>query len=75
MRQPRTTSWTLTFEFAGGEKVTQGWNAEWKQSVTTITVKNTSWNGSLSTGTTVTAGFLGSRAGATGLPTGSAASS
>ena len=62
------TSWTITFEFAGGEKVTQGWNGDWKQSGTTATVKNTSWNGSLSTGHTVTAGFIGSRSGPTSTP-------
>ena len=28
------SSWSLTFDFAGGQKVTQGWNAKWSQSGT-----------------------------------------
>lgn len=65
----RQTSWTLTFQLGGGEKITQGWNGDWQQSGTTVTVKNTSWNGTLSPGATVTAGFIGSRTGATATPT------
>lgn len=62
------TRWKLTFELAGGEKITQGWNGSWTQSGTTVTVKNVSWNGSLATGGTVSTGFVGSRSGATSVP-------
>ncbi|MER5182997.1 cellulose binding domain-containing protein [Streptomyces sp. NPDC002896] len=55
------TSWTLTFELGDGQKVTQGWNADWSQSGTTVTVKAPGWSQSLATGATATAGFLGSR--------------
>ncbi|MFF8593699.1 cellulase family glycosylhydrolase [Streptomyces sp. NPDC015220] len=63
------TGWSLTFDFAGGQKVTQGWNAKWSQSGTTVTAVNESYNGSLGTGASVSAGFLGSGPGSTGAPT------
>ena len=55
------SSWKLTFDFAGGQKVTQGWNAKWSQSGTTVTAANESYNGSLATGASVSAGFIASR--------------
>ncbi|MBK3638166.1 cellulose binding domain-containing protein, partial [Streptomyces sp. MBT97] len=44
------SSWNLTFDFANGQKVTQGWSARWSQSGTTVTASNESWNGALGTG-------------------------
>ncbi|MFR0356114.1 cellulose binding domain-containing protein [Streptomyces sediminimaris] len=58
-----TSSWKLGFDFADGQKVTQGWNAEWSQSGTAVTAANESYNGSLATGASVSAGFLASRPG------------
>ncbi|MFR9798824.1 cellulose binding domain-containing protein [Streptomyces sp. MS06] len=63
------SSWTLTFDFADGQEVTQGWNAEWSQSGTTVTAANESWNGALGTGASVSAGFLASYSGANTAPT------
>ncbi|MBG0851193.1 cellulase family glycosylhydrolase [Streptomyces spinoverrucosus] len=63
------TGWTLTFDFAGGQKVSQGWNAKWSQSGTTVTATNESWNGSLATGASVSAGFLASWSGNNAVPT------
>ncbi|MEV5954925.1 cellulose binding domain-containing protein [Streptomyces sp. NPDC051987] len=63
------SSWSMSFDFAGGQKVTQGWNAKWSQSGTTVTAANESWNGSLATGAGVTAGFLGSWSGSNPVPT------
>ncbi|MFF4399034.1 cellulase family glycosylhydrolase [Streptomyces sp. NPDC001480] len=63
------SSWNLTFDFANGQKVTQGWNAKWSQSGTTVTAANETWNGSLGTGASVSAGFLGSRSGSNSVPT------
>ena len=57
-------SWSLGFDFAGGQKVTQGWNAKWSQSGTTVTAANESYNGALGTGASVSAGFLASWSGA-----------
>ncbi|MFF4489499.1 cellulase family glycosylhydrolase [Streptomyces sp. NPDC001544] len=63
------SSWNLTFDFAEGQKVTQGWNAKWSQSGTTVTAASESWNGSLGTGASVSAGFLASRSGSNAVPT------
>ncbi|EFF93969.1 cellulose 1,4-beta-cellobiosidase, partial [Streptomyces sp. e14] len=54
------TGWSLTFDFPGGQEVTQGWNAKWSQSGATVTAVNESWNGSLGSGASVDAGFLAS---------------
>lgn len=61
--------WTLTFDLADGQKVTQGWNAKWSQSGTTVTAANESWNGSVGAGASVSAGFLGSSSGSNAVPT------
>ncbi|MER6273348.1 cellulose binding domain-containing protein [Streptomyces sp900105755] len=63
------SGWSLGFDFAGGQKVTQGWNAKWSQSGTTVTAANESWNGSLATGKSVSAGFLGTWSGSNTAPT------
>ncbi|MFJ4833076.1 cellulose binding domain-containing protein [Streptomyces sp. NPDC088747] len=63
------SSWNLTFDYAQGQKVTQGWNAKWSQSGTTVTAANESWNGALGSGASVSAGFLASRAGSNAVPT------
>lgn len=63
------SSWKLTFDFANGQKVTQGWSAKWSQSGTTVTAANESWNGSLGTGASVSAGFIASASGANAVPT------
>ncbi|GGQ84419.1 cellulase family glycosylhydrolase [Streptomyces asoensis] len=62
------SSWNLTFDFANGQKVTQGWSARWSQSGTTVTASNESWNGALGTGASVSAGFIASTAGANAVP-------
>ena len=54
------SGWSLSFDFAAGQKVSQGWNAQWSQSGTTVTAVNESYNGSLATGASVSAGFLAS---------------
>ncbi|GEC03310.1 endoglucanase [Streptomyces spinoverrucosus] len=63
------TSWTLSFDLAGGQQVSQGWNAKWSQSGTTVTATNENWNGSLATGASVSAGFLASWSGSNAVPT------
>ncbi|MER6567302.1 cellulose binding domain-containing protein [Streptomyces sp. NPDC001093] len=67
--QASLSSWRIGFDFADGQKVTQGWNAEWSQSGTTVTAGNESYNGSLGTGASVTAGFLASWSGSNTAPT------
>ncbi|WP_203620415.1 cellulase family glycosylhydrolase [Streptomyces sp. SID8499] len=63
------TGWSLTFDFPGGQEVTQGWNAKWSQSGATVTAVNESWNGSLGSGASVDAGFLASGPAGTSAPT------
>ncbi|MGW7239505.1 cellulase family glycosylhydrolase [Streptomyces sp. NPDC054804] len=63
------SGWSLGFGFANGQKVTQGWSAKWSQSGTAVTAANESWNGSLATGASVSAGFLGSWSGSNAVPT------
>ncbi|MCX4420057.1 cellulase family glycosylhydrolase [Streptomyces mirabilis] len=63
------SGWSLTFDFANGQKVGQGWNATWSQSATTVTAANESWNGALGSGASVSAGFLASWSGSNAVPT------
>ncbi|MFK4104708.1 cellulase family glycosylhydrolase [Streptomyces sp. NPDC019531] len=63
------SSWSLAFDFAGGQELTQGWNAKWSQSGTTVTASNESYNGSLASGASVSAGFIASWSGSNAVPT------
>ncbi|MBC9719344.1 cellulose binding domain-containing protein [Streptomyces sp. TRM66268-LWL] len=65
---PATSSWDLKFDFAAGQKVTQGWSAKWTQTGTSVTAANEAWNGSLATGASVSAGFIGSWSGTNPVP-------
>ncbi|MFD3496621.1 cellulase family glycosylhydrolase [Streptomyces sp. NPDC058678] len=63
------SSWKLTFDLTNGQKVNQGWNAKWSQSGTTVTAANESYNGSLGTGASISAGFLATSSGSNAVPT------
>jgi hypothetical protein len=64
------TSWKLTFDFAGNQVVSQGWNGNFAQTSKTVTVTNASWNGSVASGGTVAdVGFNGSYTGTNADPT------
>ncbi|MET7594281.1 cellulose binding domain-containing protein [Streptomyces sp. NPDC004082] len=63
------SGWSLTFELPDGRKVSQGWNAKWSQTGSTVTAANESWNGSLATGAEVGAGFIASSTGGAPTPT------
>ena len=63
------TSWNLTFSFANGQAVTQGWSAKWSQSGANVTAANESWNGSLAAGASAYIGFNGSHTGTNNNPT------
>ena len=41
------SGWTLTYAYAGDQKLSQGWSGTWSQSGKNITVTNASWNGAL----------------------------
>jgi hypothetical protein len=52
--------WTLTFTFPSpGQQVSQGWNATWTQSGSTVTATNASWNAVVGTNASVGLGFNG----------------
>lgn len=63
------SGWTLGFDFADGQKIDQGWNAKWSQSGTRVTAAGESYNGSLPSGGSVSAGFLASWSGSNAVPT------
>jgi hypothetical protein len=53
------TSWRLTWSFTAGQTVGQIWNATATQSGGAVTVTNVSYNGSVTSGGTVSFGFNG----------------
>ncbi|MEJ2853709.1 MULTISPECIES: cellulase family glycosylhydrolase [unclassified Saccharothrix] len=61
--------WTLAFAFPNtAQKLTQGWNARWSQSGSTVTAASLEWNRSLATGASVDLAFTGSWSGANPVP-------
>src|SRR4051812_18127265 len=66
---PAITSWTVGFSFAGNQKVTNGWNGDYSQSGSDVTVKSQGYNGSLATGAATSSGFNLSYSGANVSPT------
>jgi pectate lyase len=54
------TSWAVTWSFGAGQTVTQGWNATYTQSGSSVRAANVSWNGSLATNAATSFGFNGS---------------
>ncbi|KAB8196661.1 cellobiohydrolase [Nonomuraea phyllanthi] len=65
------SSWTLAFDYpTSGQKYTpSGWGANWSQSGTRVTGTSMPWNGSLSTGASVSVGFNGTWSGTNPNPT------
>src|SRR4051812_48185599 len=44
------TSWTTSWSFANGQKVTQAWNGTFTQSGAAVSVKDAGYNGTLANG-------------------------
>jgi hypothetical protein len=63
------TGWTVTFVFAGDQKVTSAWNATVNQSIEYVTASNLSYNGSLSAGSSTSFGFQGTFGSSDATPT------
>jgi hypothetical protein len=61
--------WTLTWIYAGDQRVTNGWNATVSQSSQTVTATNLSWNGSLAPGGSTEFGVQGTWGSANPTPT------
>lgn len=53
---PALLGWDLQYAYSGNQHLVNGWDGTWSQSGQTVTVTNASWNGSLPTGGSVTAG-------------------
>ncbi|MFI0924768.1 glycoside hydrolase family 48 protein [Streptomyces sp. NPDC021012] len=62
--------WTLTYSYAGDQKLTNGWNGVWSQSGKNVTVTNASWNGTLAAGAATTTGAQFAYSGTNAAPTG-----
>ncbi len=62
------SNWSLKWSYAGNQKVTSGWNAKISQSGAAVTVANETYNGTLSTGGSVSFGFQGSYSGTNAVP-------
>ncbi|QNE20656.1 glycoside hydrolase [Kribbella qitaiheensis] len=65
------TDWRLTFAFANGQTLQQGWNAVWSQTGSTVTATGTpgTWNATLAPGASVDLGFNGTHTGTNNAPT------
>lgn len=61
------SGWTMTFTVSSGVQLVNGWNGEWSQSGTTITVSNAAWNGSVGTGQSVSPGHQANHSGTASL--------
>jgi cellulase/cellobiase CelA1 len=55
----KIAGWTLRFRLAGGQSVDAGWNGDWSQHGSAVTVRNTWFDRSVPPGGTVTLGFVG----------------
>ncbi|MFD5744386.1 glycoside hydrolase family 48 protein [Streptomyces massasporeus] len=61
--------WTLTYAYAGNQKLGNGWNGSWSQSGQNITVKNASHNARVAAGAAVSTGAQFSYSGSNTAPT------
>ncbi|WCN04237.1 glycoside hydrolase family 48 protein [Streptomyces sp. M92] len=61
--------WTLTYDYAGDQKLTNGWNGTWSQSGRTVTVKNAAYNARVAAGAAVTTGGQFTYSGTNTAPT------
>ncbi|WP_436971479.1 CotH kinase family protein [Micromonospora vinacea] len=63
------STWTVTWTFAGGQSVTQAWNATVTSQGSAVTARNVAYNGALGAGASTAFGFLGSSTGTPSTPT------
>ncbi|GAA2658030.1 glycoside hydrolase family 6 protein [Streptomyces vastus] len=63
------SSWAVKWSYAGNQKITNGWNANLSQSGNAVTAANESYNGTLSTGSSISFGFNASYSGTNAMPT------
>jgi hypothetical protein len=63
------SGWTLTYSYAGNQKLSNGWNGSWSQTGRQITVTNASYNGTIAAGAAVSTGAQFTYSGANAAPT------
>ncbi|GAB2820629.1 glycoside hydrolase family 48 protein [Streptomyces daliensis] len=61
--------WSLSYGYAGNQKLSNGWNADWSQSGKTVTAKSLSYNSKVAPGAAVSAGANFSYSGTNAAPT------
>ncbi|GAB3012380.1 glycoside hydrolase family 48 protein [Streptomyces pseudoechinosporeus] len=61
--------WTLTYDHAGNQKLSNGWSGSWSQSGKTVTVKSASVNGRIAAGAAVSTGAQFTYSGTNAAPT------
>ncbi|MEE1928977.1 glycoside hydrolase family 48 protein [Streptomyces sp. TRM 70351] len=61
--------WTLTYDYTGNQRLSQGWNGVWTQSGTTVTVKNASYNARIAPNASVSSGANFTYSGTNEAPT------
>jgi cellulase/cellobiase CelA1 len=62
------SGWTLTWSFAGDQRVTDLWNGDFTQSGERVSVTNASYDGTIAPSASVTIGFTGSGTGSDAPP-------
>ncbi|GIE85260.1 endo-1,4-beta-xylanase [Actinoplanes regularis] len=62
------SGWKLSWQFTGGQAISQLWNGSVAQSGATVTVTNASWNATIAAGGSASVGFLASWTGSNPVP-------
>jgi cellulose 1,4-beta-cellobiosidase len=65
---PITNGWTLTWDFAGNQHITQGWSGTFTQSGQHVSVANPSWAAGLATNASASLGFNADYSGTNATP-------
>ncbi|HYF64439.1 MAG TPA: glycosyl hydrolase family 8 [Herpetosiphonaceae bacterium] len=66
---PAINGWTLTWTFANGQQITNGWGGIATQSGAVVSFRNEAWNGSLASGASTSVGFQATHTGVNARPT------
>ena len=66
---PISGGWNLTWDFAGNQRITQGWSATISQSGQRVTAASPSWGGNLGSNASATFGFNAEYSGTNANPT------
>jgi cellulose 1,4-beta-cellobiosidase len=64
-----SSSWQVTWDWGGNQKVTNGWNATVTQSGSAVTARSMSYNGTIAAGASTSFGFQGTYTGTNSAPT------